>query len=223
MPGEPAVGVVGMAGALGLGMHAVFFGLKRAHHGVLSITRDKLAALGLTPARFDLLYAVKLYRRRGVTQRRLRQVLGVCGATVSRMLKSLEDLGCVTRTIDPRDRRRKLVKLAPPGRKRVTRAIYYFRRSGWAKLAVESALGGGSLKYHWYNPEDCLEATGLADSFLKAFRTTYGDVATLHYPWAPDEKFMNMEAEDGFEAIEEREETYPSPPGWTDEWPDPSN
>ena len=56
--------------------------------------------------------------------------------------------------------------------------------------------------------------------FLTAFRTAYGDFATLHYPWAPDEAVMNMEAEDGFEAIEEREETCPPPPGWTAEWPD---
>ncbi len=158
-----------------------------------------------------------------MTQRRLRQILGVCGATVSRMLKSLEDLGCITRTIDQRDRRRKLVKLAPPGRKRVTRAIYYFRRSGWAKLAVESAIGSGSLKYHWYNAEDCLEATALVDRFLTAFRTTYGDFATLHYPWTGDEDSMDLEAEDGFDAIAEREETCPPPEGFPthpDAWPD---
>ena len=40
-------------------MHAIFFGLKRAHHGTLRITRRALIALGLTAARFDLLYAVQ--------------------------------------------------------------------------------------------------------------------------------------------------------------------
>lgn len=74
-------------------MHAIFFGLKRAHHGTLRITRRILAALGLTAARFDLLYAVKKATRYGVNQSALRKVLGVSRATVSRMLASLEERG----------------------------------------------------------------------------------------------------------------------------------
>jgi hypothetical protein len=39
-------------------MNAIFFGLKRAYHGTLRITRSALASLGLTAARCDLLYAL---------------------------------------------------------------------------------------------------------------------------------------------------------------------
>jgi hypothetical protein len=66
-------------------MHAIFFGLKRAHHGTLCITRSVLAAMGLTAARFDLLYAV-MTSREGLAQSALRKLLGVSRATVSRML-----------------------------------------------------------------------------------------------------------------------------------------
>jgi hypothetical protein len=39
-------------------MDATFFSLKRAFHGTLRLTRVTLAKLGLTAARFDLLYAL---------------------------------------------------------------------------------------------------------------------------------------------------------------------
>ena len=87
-------------------VHNIFFGLKRAHHGTLRITRKLLAAFGLTAARFDLLYAVKK-ERRGILQSALRKVLGVSRATVSRMLASLEELGLVRRTFAKQDRRGK--------------------------------------------------------------------------------------------------------------------
>jgi hypothetical protein len=41
-------------------MHEAFFSLKRAHHSVLRIGRPLLLDMGLTPARFDLLFALKL-------------------------------------------------------------------------------------------------------------------------------------------------------------------
>ncbi len=74
-------------------MHAVFFGLKRAHQGTLRITRGVLTALGLTAARFDLLFAVKKSSRYGLNQSALRKVLGVSRATVSRMLASTRRAG----------------------------------------------------------------------------------------------------------------------------------
>ena len=40
-------------------MHAVFFDLKRAYHSTLRLTRRLLKRLGLTAARFDLLYIVE--------------------------------------------------------------------------------------------------------------------------------------------------------------------
>lgn len=167
-------------------MHAIFFGLKRAHHGTLRITRKVLAAMGLTSARFDLLYAVK-ERRGGILQSALRRVLGVSRATVSRMLASLEKLGLVRRTPYEGDRRQKLVALAGKGWWRISRAHRHFARSGWAQLAIDSALAGKDEDHRWCDETACGEATALLHGMLEKVRHGFRDVATLDYPSGPDE------------------------------------
>jgi DNA-binding MarR family transcriptional regulator len=166
-------------------VHTIFFGLKRAHHSTLRLTRSALAAMGLTAARFDLLYAVK-QNRKGVMQSTLRRLLGVCRATVSKMLTSLEKLGLVRRSVWPLDRRRKLVELTNRGRWRIARAHFRFTRTGWAQLAVDSALGAEGQMYRWYDEDDCAEATSLLETLLGYIRHSFGDRATLVYPWDPD-------------------------------------
>jgi DNA-binding MarR family transcriptional regulator len=167
-------------------MHAIFFGLKRAHHGTLRITRRVLAALGLTAARFDLLYAVKS-ERRGMIQSALRKVLGVSRATVSRMLASLEELGFLRRTVTAQDRRQKLVELTTKGWWRIVRAQRHFMRSGWAQLALDSALAGQYREHRWCDEAACREATASLHVRLDDLRRGFYDFATLDYPLGPDE------------------------------------
>ncbi len=166
-------------------MHAIFFGLKRAHHGTLRITRDVLARMGLTAARFDMLYAIKVRHKRGMRQSALRRTLGVCRATVSRMLASLEQLGLVTRKVDSLDTRQRLVKLTTLGRWRIAFAHRQITRSGWAQLAVDSALGAEGSKYRWYDADECVAATLLLEGMLDRLRHAFLDSAKLHYPWNP--------------------------------------
>jgi DNA-binding MarR family transcriptional regulator len=167
-------------------MHAIFFGLKRAHHGTLRITRSVLAALGLTAARFDMLYAVK--KSNGdMVQSALRKVLGVSRATVSRMLASLEELGLVRRTVPPRDRRQRLVELTTKGRWRIAFAHRHLTRSGWAQLAIDSALAGEYAPYRWCDEAACLEATASLQVMLDHIRRGFHDFATLDYPSGPQE------------------------------------
>jgi DNA-binding MarR family transcriptional regulator len=167
-------------------MHTVFFGLKRAHHSVLRISRAALAKIGLTAARFDLLYAVKTHGG-DLRQRTLRRLLGVGRTTVSRMLTSLEELGLLTRVGDQRDRRQKLVRLTTLGRKRIDLADRRFRRSGWAQLALDTALSGSLESGAWCNPIECMMATSKINAILKQIREAFGDRATLCYPWHPDD------------------------------------
>ncbi|HTB71709.1 MAG TPA: MarR family transcriptional regulator [Polyangiaceae bacterium] len=163
-------------------MNQIFFGLKRAHHGVLRITRPGLAELGLTPARFDLLYA--LHRMTwAVSQRSLRGILGVSAPTVCRMLASLEELGLVRRQLTSGYRRRLDVHLTEEGRRRIRKAIRRFIKWGWAQLAVDSAL----CPDRWHDQGACFCAMDDCDSTLRAFRKAYGDVATLYFPWHPDD------------------------------------
>ncbi len=190
-------------------MHVVFFGLKRAHQGVLRLTRYMLADVGLTPARFDMMFALR--GRHGAAQRHLQRLLGVTRATVSKMLTSLEKLGFIVRTIFPYDRRRKMVKLTPAGRMRFLQANLMLRRTGWAQLAVDTALGDGRLKYRWYDAESCQLATSETDGILSAFRRHYGDWATLVYPWGPDDTLPDEEECEAFEKMAQLW-AEPSPP-----------
>jgi DNA-binding MarR family transcriptional regulator len=167
-------------------VHAVFFGLKRAHQGTLRITRKVLVALGLTAARFDLLYAVNKARR-GMIQSALRRVLGVTRATVSRMLASLEELGLVRRTVPREDRRQKLVELTTKGWWRIARAHRHLTRSGWAQLAIDSALAGQYAGYRWCDEAACREATESLQVMLDDLRRGFHDFATLDYPSGPQD------------------------------------
>jgi DNA-binding MarR family transcriptional regulator len=165
-------------------MHAIFFGMKRAHHGTLRITRDVLARMGLTAARFDMLYAIKTHKH-GMLQSALRRSLGVCRATVSRMLASLEELKLVTRKPYPHDRRQRFVELTTLGRWRIAFAHRHITRSGWAQLAVDSALACEGSEYRWYEPDECTAATSLFEKLLGRIRRAFFDRAKLDYPWNP--------------------------------------
>ena len=85
-------------------MDDVFFGVKRGHLAVNAWALGRLKDFGVTPARFDLMRMIyeRNYRR---AQSELRRMLGVARATISRMVRSLEKLGWITREVNPYDRR----------------------------------------------------------------------------------------------------------------------
>lgn len=134
-------------------MHCLSFKLKRGHHATLRHARRLTAEVGLTPARFDLLYAVYTSVLRCIRQSNLRRALGVAPVTVSRMLRSLMDLDFATRQRDPFDRRTFLVRLTVRGlacirrilrrviKRRVVHRLYEGTYGGprrWAQRAVNA-------------------------------------------------------------------------------------
>jgi DNA-binding MarR family transcriptional regulator len=162
-------------------MNTTFFGLKRAFHGTLRLTRRALARLGLTAARFDLLYIV-LKEGEPMVQRDLREALGVAPSTVSRMLASLEELGFLRRERLEEDLRCRSIKLTKAGRECIRRALVHFVRSGYARLALDSAL----CPDHWHDPFACSRASFALDRTLQQLRDAYRDVATPNYPYSHD-------------------------------------
>jgi DNA-binding MarR family transcriptional regulator len=165
--------------ALGVSMHLVFFGLKRAHHGVLRVTRRQLGELGLTPARFDLLYAV--LERWSPPQVDLCHALGVSAPTVSRMVSSLQQLGLVVRQAAPEDRRLRCVVLSEAGRRCIEGAIARFIGEGRAQRLVDRAL-----RVRRRGTEVCAKLEANLVETLDEIRRAYRDVANLYRPWAPD-------------------------------------
>ncbi len=161
-------------------MHIAFFGLKRAHHGVLRVTRRELAELGLTAARFDMLYAV--LERLEPPQAELCKALGVSAPTVSRMVTSLEKLGLVARKTGSEDRRARFVTLTDAGRRCIRDAIEHFVSWGVAQLLVDSALGG----QEWTDRAACARVGKALDETLDKIRRAYGDRGDLYRTWEPD-------------------------------------
>ena len=211
-------------------MHYAMFAAKRVHQGALRISRSEFRDIGLTAARFDMLYAIK-ESRGGVLQSVLRDILGYCRATTSKMLISLEKLGLIKRSVYPRDRRQRLVELTWPGRKRLGAAKLRFMWSGWAELAFASAISSTGL-YHWHSEESVMEAKSWLIPRLDALREGFDDVASLKYPWDPTlEALVRLEdeafEEDPADAFWEREHqegrsnSPPDGPRWDGEGPCP--
>ena len=119
-------------------MDRVFFELKRGHIETEKWGRCVLARFGLTPARFDVLFA--LDGAFEMTQTALRRMLGVARATISEMLALLERLELVVRTRADRDRRTWLVELTSKGAAVFRRAAEATMHNGYVPLVVDSAL-----------------------------------------------------------------------------------
>jgi DNA-binding MarR family transcriptional regulator len=171
-----------------LAMNAIFFASKRAFHGVLRVTRKPLKSLGLTAARFDLLYALMAGRSEdlivnGRLQSDLRRMLGVSASVISRMLQSLERLGLVGRERPAQggDRRQRLVRLTAAGIECIAAAHKKLVRA--AKRLVYEAICFGKHR----DPGAQFVHMAQLESYLRAMRTHYGDTASLAYPWHPDD------------------------------------
>jgi DNA-binding MarR family transcriptional regulator len=109
-------------------MDTTFFNLKRAHHETLAWARKLLAPFGITPARYDLLRTIYEHDDVGcMEQQRLLRILGVSAPTVSRMLKSLVQLGLVEHYRVEECARLKVVELTADAMRllaRIERALY---------------------------------------------------------------------------------------------------
>jgi DNA-binding MarR family transcriptional regulator len=167
-------------------MNAIAFGTKRAFHAFLRFGRKHLARVGLTAARFDLMYAVNGDPRRresyGSYQKELPARLGVTAGVVSRMLRSLEELGLVTREPPVGDRRQRHVKLTVAGltclRDAWSLLVRLVRRFVWEAICFG--------KHD--DPEQRFMRMAELESYLHALRRDFGDTATLYYRWGhPDD------------------------------------
>jgi DNA-binding MarR family transcriptional regulator len=170
-------------------MNAIAFGTKRAFHGFLRVTRRALGSIGLTAARFDMMYALlwvggsERHRHHDVRQSDLRRKLGVTAPVVSRMLRALERLGWVTRSRNPGgDRRQRWVSLTTRGEEIIHKARRWFLQ-GVQRFVCEAICFGAHR-----DPIQRLIHMDQLESYLRALRSDFGDTATLYYPWGhPDD------------------------------------
>jgi DNA-binding MarR family transcriptional regulator len=148
-----------------------------------------LGSLGLTAARFDMLCALlhdggyDRYPHYEIRQSDLRRELGVTAPVVSRMLRSLEELGWVTRSRRrDDDRRQRWVKLTDRGKE----IIYKARR--WIVRGVQQLVYVATCFGKHRDPNKRLVHMSQLESYLDGLRSDFGDIATLYYPWGhPDD------------------------------------
>jgi DNA-binding MarR family transcriptional regulator len=174
-------------------MNAIAFATKRAFHGFLRFTRQPLAQLGLTAARFDLLFLLPFPRRtwRPAARRQsdLWRNLGVTPGVVSRMLRSLEALGLVTRAReeDGGDRRQMRVMLTERGEECVRAALACLARRVQVRVVASLCFGDHRDAQRRHHHVNTFEAC------LTNLRRDLGDTALLNYRWGhADERTSNQ-------------------------------
>jgi DNA-binding MarR family transcriptional regulator len=166
-------------------MHACFFALKRTYWGSLKTTRKRLAEMGLTAARFDLLY-ILLEERDPYPQRSIVRALGVTPPVVGRMLKSLRELGLVKRQRDSLDRRAWLVSLTSRGRFLIRDAIYEFIESREVERILERGFCP-TLRPGVERENQAFFAMATLEPILGNLKVGFRAGGTLYYPWHPDD------------------------------------
>ena len=204
-------------------MHVVFFGVKRAHLEVVwRLTGPLIEESGLTPARFDLMRIVRL-RPQGVVQGTLHWLLGVSPPTVSRMLKSLEKLGFVRRTVHPSDKRNRMVHITASGTEAVEKALAATVESREAERHVARVARGDRTGRRRRERGDAAAVEGairvakakvvaLAKT-LARMRSALFDLAPYAHPWrANDEDFHVHTIVDG--CLRYGDEVVPIDPEW---------
>ncbi|MGH7285166.1 MAG: hypothetical protein ACRELY_26890 [Polyangiaceae bacterium] len=125
-------------------MHCLPFTLKRAHFASYKLLQTFTIAEGLTPARFDLIYALHNTYYRWPFQWWLAQRLGVARATVCKMIRALRDLGFLELRVDSKDVHARRISLTKLGRKHFGRALKSIRR-GRVDAAVRGAWKAAEL------------------------------------------------------------------------------
>jgi len=166
-------------------MHTIAFATKRAFHGFLRFTRKPFASIGLTAARFDLLFLLPFpsggFQPKTRWQSDLWRNLGVTPGVVSRMLRSLEALGLVTRRRGELfgDRRQVLVALTKRGEECMREALSWIVRR--VQLRVVASICWGKHR----DPARRAHHVDLLEAYLTNLGRDLGDTALLSYRWAP--------------------------------------
>ena len=154
-------------------MHQILFGVKRVHLLGLALSRALLRDDGrLTPARFDMMRIVHVHGLQGVgvPQANIRLVLGVSGATVSRMLKALQQRGYIVRN-RVRYMRGLIVRLTNEGRSLI--------KSLMAVLVDNKNIDHELDEVAEPRPS----ALRAFDKLLQFFRDGLDDPAPFDHPW----------------------------------------
>ncbi len=157
-------------------MHPLIFGMKRMFLRSVAIQREYTGQHHLTPARFDMLVAIRRGGG-GIVQRAVRWQLGVRSPTVSRMMASLEKLGYIRRWKYPPDRRHRWVALTEIGRKVIDMAQGDLTYGPFGEDVARRMVSQQP-----YEREPAERSLADARTMFHMVRENVSDTATLRYP-----------------------------------------
>jgi DNA-binding MarR family transcriptional regulator len=183
-------------------MHAITFQLKRGHLRSVAFGKEVLRKVhGMTPARFDFMFAVQVPKFVGIPlrdtsarQRDVQTQLGLHPMTISKMAERLEEMGWLERTRDPRDRRYVLLRMTWRGLKAIIKAVRIVVRGRAHANFFEGWFNGW-----WPQAKSKLESMWRYWDMTDSIAREFGDTSRLFYDF-------------GFEPPNEDDEPMP-PPG----------
>jgi DNA-binding MarR family transcriptional regulator len=114
-------------------------------------------------------------------QSELTETLGVHRSVVSRMLRSLEQIGLVERERDYGDKRQREVRLTSLGIERLRDAARCLARASVRLLCMAICFGEGR------DPLERFRHMCAYESYLTGIGQHFGDTAWLAFPWHPDD------------------------------------
>ena len=168
-------------------MHALSFRIKRAHLQLVAFGKEAVKRLrDMTPARFDLLYALRMAGEKypapgnepGMEQNRLVETLGLHRSTVSKLIARLRKLGWVTNDeVSLWDRRTRDVNLTELGRRRIDKAI---------RVVLQQHVHRKWFRAFFTPRSHELHVLHVMESFywtLYDMAERLGDVSALHYDY----------------------------------------
>jgi DNA-binding MarR family transcriptional regulator len=172
-------------------MHSVTFQIKRAHLRAVAFGKGVIErrVKNMTPARFDLMYAIRTYRVQGarpigttLEQNTLCKRLGLHSSTVSKLIKRLVQLGWLENLGRGGDRRTNVIALTEKGIRSIVKAMRIVFRMRTHLLHFENLFRKLDCSQH------VLEAIDEFWCKTDAIARSFGDTSELQYDFGyPDE------------------------------------
>ena len=165
-------------------MHQGMWSVRRAFYQGLKVQRHLMDRWDVTPGRFNMMFAVRCQRVAWFPQRKLRELLGVCASTISRMIDSLVDKGFLVKRSVGGDARRNEISLTKHGKRTVRCMFDNLIKSGLARRVVGHLLAD--------DPDSKTtdaDITRIHEQFLgrmSVLRMNLEDLACFDYGYGPD-------------------------------------
>jgi DNA-binding MarR family transcriptional regulator len=114
--------------------------LKRAFHSTVRVGLVMTRPNGLTPSRYELMFAIKCQRQIWYSQRTLRDLLGIAASTLTKMVDGLVQRGYLRRRRDPLDGRRNELRITLAGKRALAVTFRTYVKSGFADYVFGRGL-----------------------------------------------------------------------------------